>query len=87
MKNVFLAFFLVLACSPAFAGNCSSCPKVVTKTVLTTREVVSAPVRFVGGLRARVAARRAARLEARAARAEVAACSPVTGCECEPKAE
>jgi hypothetical protein len=90
MKNVFLAFVLALVCGTTFAGSCP-CERTatVTKTVVTTTEVVKAPVRVVGGLRSRVAARRAARLEARAAKAEAvaAACCPAAGCECEPKVE
>ena len=92
MKNVFLAFVLALVCGTAFAGSCP-CDRAatVTKTVVTTTtEVVQAPVRVVRGLRARVAANRTVRLEARAARAEAvaAACCPAANCECEPaKAE
>ena len=89
MKGVFLAFVLSLVCVPVFAGSCP-CDRTatVTKTVVTTTtEVVQSPVRIVRGLRARVAANRAVRLEARAAKAEAVACCPAAGCECEPKAE
>ena len=92
MKGVFLAFVLSLVCVPVFAGSCP-CDRTatVTKTVVTTTtEVVQSPVRIVRGLRARVAANRAVRLEARVAKAEAvaAACCPAANCECEPaKAE
>ena len=91
MKNVFLAFVLALVCGTAFAGSCP-CDRAatVTKTVVTTNRGCTGPVRVVRGLRARVAANRTVRLEARAARAEAvaAACCPAANCECEPaKAE
>lgn len=85
MKNVLLAVALTLAGSVAFGGDCpcEKAERVVTKTVVTTTEVVKTPVRVVGGLRARVAARRAARLEVRQQRAEcvAAACAADCGCE------
>lgn len=75
MKNVFLAVCLALGVSGvALAGDCAKCRPVqatVTQTVEVTKTVVTAPVRVVGGLRARVAARRAARLAV-----ACAACSP-----------
>ena len=78
MKNVFLAVCLALGVSGvALAGDCAKCQPVqatVTQTVEVTKTVVTAPVRVVGGLRARVAARRAARVAA--ACAACTACSP-----------
>ena len=75
MKNVFLAVCLALGVSGvSLAGDCAKCQPVqatVTQTVEVTKTVVTAPVRVVGGLRARVAARRAARLAV-----ACAACSP-----------
>jgi len=76
--KVFLALLLSLSTIPAFAGECVVCKPVqttVTQTVEVTKTVVTAPVRVVGGLRARVAARRAVRQAVREA-ATCAACSP-----------
>lgn len=86
MKNVILGLVLALVAVPAFAGTCPCETKaVVTKTVTVTEQVVAVPVRVVGGLRARLAAKRAARLEARVERAEcLAGCS---NCACEGAAE
>ena len=84
MKKVFLAVCLTLVVSGvAFAGDCVKCKPVqatVTQTVEVTKTVVTAPVRVVGGLRARVAARRATRLAVR----QAAACAACTSCSPAP---
>jgi len=71
MKNFILAVCVVFGFSGfAFAGDCVKCQPtqaVVTQTVEVTKTVVTAPVRVVGGLRARVAARRAVRQAVREA--------------------
>ena len=86
MKSFVLGLVFCLVSAPAFAGSCP-CERATTLTksvVTTTTEVVQSPVRVVRGLRARVAANRAVRLEARAAKAEAVSAA---GCKCEPKAE
>jgi hypothetical protein len=75
MKNVFLAFVLVLVCAPAFAGSCgtgncgsTTSRPVVSVTANVARRVVQAPVRLVRRVRARVAARQCRGFAVRASR-------------------
>jgi cell shape-determining protein MreC len=72
MKSFILGIVFCLVSVPAFAGSCP-CERAATVTksvVATTKEVVKSPVRVVRGLRARVAANRAVRLQARSLKAE-----------------
>ena len=72
MKNVVLAFFVSMACSPVFAGSCGSCGPAVASTV---RTVVSAPVAVVRSVRSNVGRRVASRRYARN-------CQCVSSCPC-----